>query len=58
MFKDKEDTEKNSTENGEDATLYGEFVCSMHHWLYPQEQRRNAKHLENITRKQEKKQGN
>lgn len=35
----------------EDATKYGEFVCSCYKWLPPEEQKKQAEHLENITKK-------
>ena len=34
----------------EDTTKYGEFVCSEHHWLPPEEQKKKAKELEDITK--------
>ena len=36
-------------EVGEDATKYGEFISSYFHWLEPEEQKRKAKTLEEIT---------
>ena len=35
--------------NGEDATKYGEFVSSFHHWLPIEEQKDIAEDLENMT---------
>ena len=53
MKKEKNNKEEqiNNTKQGivEDATLYGEFVCSTHKWLPPKEQKRKAKELEEIT---------
>ncbi|MDR0978727.1 MAG: hypothetical protein LBL91_02120 [Lachnospiraceae bacterium] len=37
-------------ELGEDATKYGEFVCTEHQWLPPKEQKAKSKKLENITK--------
>lgn len=34
----------------EDATEYGEFVCSCYKWLPLDEQKQQAEHLENITK--------
>lgn len=34
----------------EDSTKYGEFVCSCYKWLTPEEQKEQAKRLENITK--------
>ena len=42
---------KNKKENEEDATKYGEFVPSMHHWLPIEQQKKKAKRLSNITKK-------
>ena len=40
---------KNEHENGiEDTTKYGEFVSSFFEWMTPEEQKRRAKHLENL----------
>ena len=39
---------------GEDATKYGEFVCSFDHWLPPEEQKRKAEQLEKMTDKKRK----
>ena len=33
----------------EDTTKYGEFVCTSHHWLSLDEQKRKVKKMENIT---------
>lgn len=41
--------EEEKKELADDATLYGEFVCSAFHWITPKEQKQNAKHLENAT---------
>lgn len=41
--------EKDDMEMGEDATMYGEFICSMHHWLPPQVQKKQTKKLETMT---------
>ena len=41
----------------EDATKYGEYVCSNYHWLPIDEQKKQAKRMENMT-KQEKRRGN
>ncbi len=37
-------------ETGEDATKYGEFVCSYFAWISPTEQKVTVKKLENITK--------
>lgn len=44
---------KDSKQKGiiEDATKFGEFVCSCHKWLPLDEQKEKAKILENITKK-------
>lgn len=34
----------------EDATKYGEFVCSCYKWLPPEEQKIQAEHLADITK--------
>lgn len=47
--------EKKKKELGEDATKYGEFVCSTYHWLSPEKQKKQAKRLENMTNKDNKK---
>jgi len=33
----------------EDATKYGEYVCSNYHWLPIEEQKKQAKQMENMT---------
>lgn len=33
-----------------DASKYGEFVCSCYKWLPPEVQKEQAEHLENITK--------
>lgn len=38
-------------EYGEDATKYGEFVCSNYHWLPIEKQKEQAKRLGNMTKK-------
>ena len=43
-------------EYGEDTTKYGEYVCSLDHWLPPEKQKEQAKRLEKITDKNKKKQ--
>ncbi|MBR3133447.1 MAG: hypothetical protein IKG42_05220 [Clostridia bacterium] len=47
-MKEKDEFEK------EDATEYGEFVPSFDHWVTPDEQKKIAKKLENITKKPKK----
>lgn len=48
--KDKKDV--NSIEREvEDATEYGEFVSSFFEWMTPEEQKKRAKHLEDIENK-------
>lgn len=34
----------------DDSTKYGEFVCSCYKWLPPEEQKEQAKHLEDVTK--------
>lgn len=34
----------------DDSTKYGEFVCSCYKWLPLEEQKLQAKHLENVTK--------
>ncbi len=34
----------------EDATKYGEFVCSTYHWLPVEKQKERAEELEEITK--------
>ena len=36
-------------EIGEDATKYGEFISSYFAWLSPEEQKKKAQELQNIT---------
>ena len=43
-----EDKEKHD-ELGEDATKYGEFVCSAFHWLPLKTQKKQAEKLEKMT---------
>lgn len=38
------------TEVGEDATKYGEFVCSYFAWISLPEQKEKAKELQNMTK--------
>lgn len=47
--------EKKGKELGEDATKYGEFVCSAYHWLSQEDQKKQAKKMENMTNKNSKK---
>ena len=35
----------------EDATKYGEFVCSAYHWISLEDQKKEATRLENLTKK-------
>ena len=49
MKEEKEDVLKQ--EIGEDATLYGEYVSSQFHWIPPEELKRNAKRLGDVTEK-------
>lgn len=42
--------EENKNEMGEDATKYGEFVCSAFHWLPPKAQKKQAEKMEQITK--------
>ena len=42
------------TEVGEDATKYGEFVCSYFAWISLPEQKEKAEELQKITKKREK----
>ncbi len=39
----------------EDATKYGEFVCSAYHWISLEDQKKEATRLENLTKKQQNK---
>ena len=41
-------------EVGEDATKYGEFVCSYFAWISLPEQKEKAEELQNITKKIDK----
>lgn len=51
MSKEKEITkDKFKEEIGEDATLYGEFVCSYHHWLPIEKQKEQARKMQEITK--------
>lgn len=38
-------------EFGEDATEFGEFICSYYKWIPPQEQKEKAEKLQNISNK-------
>lgn len=38
-----------NTEVGEDATKYGEFVCSYFAWVAPEEQKAKVEKLQDIT---------
>lgn len=38
-----------NTEVGEDATKYGEFVCSYFAWVPPEEQKEKVEKLQDIT---------
>ena len=38
----------------EDKTKYGEFVCSLDHWLPIEKQKEQAERLANITKKKDK----
>lgn len=46
-----ESRKKFETELGEDATKYGEFVCSYFAWLTPEEQKKKAKNMGGMTGK-------
>ncbi len=46
-----EENKKNKDKQKEDTTKYGEFVCSLDHWLPIEKQKENAKRLSNITKK-------
>lgn len=37
-------------EIGEDATQYGEFMSSFFEWISPEDQKKQAQKLENITK--------
>ncbi len=65
MSEEKEITKsKFKEEIGEDATLYGEFVCSYHHWLPIEKQKEQARKMQEVTKtddkvkKEEKNNGN
>ncbi len=47
----KEARDEFGTEAGEDATKYGEFVCSYFAWLKPEEQKEKVEKLEDITKR-------
>ncbi len=49
---------KEKKECGEDATKYGEFVCSAFHWLLPEKQKKQTKKMENMTNKNNEKSRN
>ena len=49
----KEARQEFGTEAGEDATKYGEFICSYFAWISPSEQKEKAEKLQNITKKEE-----
>lgn len=38
----------------EDTTKYGEFVCSLYHWLPVEKQKEQVKNMENMTNKETK----
>ena len=40
---------KKQGRKSENATKYGEFVCSAYHWLPVEKQKENAERLENVT---------
>lgn len=42
--------EEFDTELGEDATKYGEFVCSYFAWVSPEEQKQKVERMEKITK--------
>lgn len=46
----KEAKDEFGTEVGEDATKYGEFVCSYFAWISLPEQKEKAEELQNITK--------
>ena len=59
MSKEKEITkDKFKEEIGEDATLYGEFVCSYHHWLPIEKQKEQAEKMQKITKNNNKARNN
>ena len=43
--------EEKNKKNREDTTKYGEFVCSLDHWLPIQKQKDRAEELNKITKK-------
>lgn len=45
------DTNTRAKGNGlvEDATEYGEFIASFDAWLTPEEQKKRAEHLQNLS---------
>ena len=45
---------KQKREIGEDATKYGEFVCSNYHWLPIEKQKEQADEMENMTKEENK----
>ena len=47
----KEERDELGVEVGEDATKYGEFVCSYFAWISLPEQKEKAEELQNITKK-------
>lgn len=47
----KRDLKKENIEQLENVTKYGEFVSSYFVWLTPEEQKRKAKKMEEITKK-------
>ena len=42
-------------EIGEDATQYGEFISSFFGWISPEEQKKQAQKLEDITKDEKQK---
>lgn len=52
-MKDEDNRDKN-TENGEDATQYGEFVSSYFAWITLDDQKKRAEELNENTKKKEK----
>lgn len=46
-----QEKKKNKQEMGEDATKYGEFVCSAYHWLSPEDQKKQANEMQRMTDK-------
>ncbi len=47
----KEERDEFGVEVGDDATKYGEFVCSYFAWISLPEQKEKAEELQNITKK-------